>query len=262
MFTSDSEIIITIIVTTSLLLLFSGAIIYFLFKYQRKRYIHKQELNELKESFNKILLNSKIQIQEQTLNHISKELHSNIGQLASLININLSGILLKTDQKDEIFETKVLAKTLLSELKAISTNLNTDYIMKIGFEKALKSELNRVSKVVKYPINFNIEGNVFSLGAEKEIILFRLSQEVINNIIRYAEANEINVNLVYSNDVIKLDIEDNGIGFDIDSIKKDGIKNNSTGLINIEKRAKVINAEIKIISKINEGTKVSLLIAR
>jgi len=249
-------------VSTIMLLFFSGAIISFLFKYQRKRYSHQQEVFELKESFNKILLNSKIQIQEQTLDHISKELHSNIGQLASLININLSELLINAEEKENLLETKTLAKTLMSELKAISTTLNTDYIMKIGFEKALKNELNRVSKVMKYPVIIKLEGNAYNLSPEKEIILFRLCQEVINNIIRYAQASKINVNLSYTNDLIKLDIEDNGIGFDMDIVKENRDKNSSTGLINIDKRAKVINAEIKIISKIGKGTKVSLLISR
>ncbi|CAM1339209.1 sensor histidine kinase [Tenacibaculum aestuarii] len=262
MFTSESEIMLTILVSTVLLLFFCGVVIYFLFKYQRKRYSHQQEVFELKESFNKILLNSKIQIQEQTLDHISKELHSNIGQLASLININLSELLHKTEEKEIVIETKALAKSLLSELKSISTALNTDYIMKVGFEKALKNELNRVSKTIKYPVNFNVKGNAFSLGPEKEIILFRLCQEVINNVIRYAQASEMNVNLDYDNDSIKLAIEDNGIGFDIDSVKKNREKNSSTGLLNIEKRAKVINANVNIVSKINYGTKVSLLISR
>jgi len=264
MFTSDPEITLTVLISTILLLFFSGIIIWFLFKYQRKRFRHQREIFELKESFNKILLNSKIEIQEQTLDHISKELHSNIGQLASLININLSELLINADEKEKenILETKSLTKLLLSELKAISTALNTDYIMKIGFEKALEKELNRVSKVMKYPVVLNLKGNVFNLDPEKGIILFRLCQEIINNIISYAQASKITVNLDYSKDFLKLDIEDNGIGFDIDSVKKNNTQNNSTGLINIDKRARVISAEISIISKIGQGTKVSLLIPR
>ncbi|MGG8497140.1 sensor histidine kinase [Tenacibaculum sp. TC6] len=261
MFTSESEIILTIIVSTILLLLFSGAIIYFLFKYQRKRYFHQKEMLELKESFSKILLNSKIQIQEQTLDHISKELHSNIGQLASLININLSEIL-HNPNKESILETKVLTKSLISELKSISTALNTDYIMKIGFEKALKNELNRVSKIMKYPVNFKVLGNSFSIGPEREIILFRLCQEVINNIIQYAQASKIDIVLEYNNDSIKLVIEDNGVGFDTDLARENRDKNSSTGLLNISKRAKVINAKVNIVSKLNFGTKVFLLISR
>lgn len=263
MFTSEPEIVLTILVSTILLLLFSGTIIYFLFKYQRKRDSHQKEMVELKEYFNKILLNSKIQIQEQTLNHISKELHSNIGQLASLININLSELLYDVkDKESSILETKALAKSLMSELKSISTALNTDYIMKIGFEKALKNELNRVSKTMKYPVNLNVTGNSFNLEPEKEIILFRLCQEVINNIIKHAQASKIDVDLSYNDNSIKLMIEDNGTGFDLDLIKGDRDKKSSTGLLNINKRAKVINAQVNIISKINVGTKVSLLISR
>ena len=262
MSTIDREIILTIVISTLLILSFGLSLIYFLFRFQRKRDLHKREVMELKESFNKILLNSKIEIQEQTLDHISKELHSNIGQLASLININLSEILINTNQKESILETKSLTKQLLSELKVMSATLNTDFIMKIGFDKALRKELNRVSKAVKYPTYLNIQGEVFNFEPEREIILFRLCQEIINNSIKYAKASEINVNLNYQSEFLNLNIEDNGVGFDINSVNTSNNSSDSTGLINIDKRAKVINAKIEIFSNSNEGTRVFLQIPR
>ncbi|WP_299886947.1 ATP-binding protein [uncultured Lacinutrix sp.] len=264
MSTSNSEITVTIVISTILLLLFVAVIIYFLFKHQYKRHLHNKEIIELKESFNKILLNSKIEIQEQTLDHISKELHSNISQSASLININLSEILMKCndDNKENVIETKHLAKQLLSELKSISTALNTDYIMKIGFSRALEKELERVSKSMKYPAIITKNGNAFKLNPEKGIILFRLCQEVINNIINYANATRIIVNLNYAANELVLEIEDNGIGFNINNTKEQIDKKGSTGMINMNKRAKVINATLSISSEINKGTKVSIRIPK
>lgn len=226
MLTTNSEITLTIIISTILLLFFGASIIYFLFKYQRKRYEYQKEVIELKESFNKILLNSKIEIQEQTLDHISKELHSNIGQLASLININLAEILTLINEKgrENVIETKSLTKLLMTELKSISTALNTDYIMKIGFNKALRKELDRVSKSLKYPIILEQEGEVFRLTAEREIILFRLCQEVINNVIEYANATRVIVCLNYTQDNLILVIEDNGVGFDVKTTKENSSK--------------------------------------
>src|ERR1700722_11055871 len=84
---------VTIIVSTVLLLFFSVLIIYFLFAYQRKRFLHHEEVIELREAFNQTLLQSKLEIQEQTLDHISKELHANFSHLVSLIDINLAEIL-------------------------------------------------------------------------------------------------------------------------------------------------------------------------
>src|SRR5687767_793739 len=86
----------TIIISTLLILSFAVIIVYFLFLYQNKRHSHQKEVMELRENFNQTLLQSKLEIQEQTLDHISKELHANFSHLVSLININLASILPQT----------------------------------------------------------------------------------------------------------------------------------------------------------------------
>src|SRR4051794_35031343 len=109
--TSISEVtFLTILISTLLILIFGGGIIYFLFLYQGKRYRHQKEMLELREAFNQTLLLSKLEIQEQTLDHISKELHANFSHLVSLININLSEILPQSSStmKESILETKSL----------------------------------------------------------------------------------------------------------------------------------------------------------
>ena len=108
--TSTFATSLTIIISTLLVMSLSAAVIYFLFLYQKKKFRHQQELIEMREAFNHVLLQSKLAIQEQTLNHISKELHANFSHLVSLININLSEILPKSPegQRENILETKSL----------------------------------------------------------------------------------------------------------------------------------------------------------
>ncbi len=261
MFSSDSEITLTILISTTLLLFFGAVIIYFLFRYQRKRQQHEKEMLRLKESYNQTLLKSKMEIQEQTLDHIAKELHSNIGHLASLININMAEILERSEesQRENAIETKSLAKQLLAELKALSTALNTDYIMKIGFDRALEKELQRVTKTMKFPATLTKSGSPFSLRPDREIILFRLCQEVINNTVKYAEAEHLYASIVYEEDTLIVGIEDDGNGFDIESAED---KSESTGMINIRVRAQAINSTIKIQSEIGKGTVVSIKVPK
>lgn len=263
MLTQDSEVTLTILVSTALLIFFGAMIAYFVFRYQRNRHDHLKEMLELKESFAQTLLKSKVEIQEQTLDHISKELHSNISQIASLININLSTFLEKNPSDNNLSETKGLAKQLLSELKAISASLNTDYIMKIGFASALENELLRVSKSMESPAVLSKSGEEFRLSPDREIILFRLCQEVLNNSIRYASATQIQVRLDYLEEGIELELSDNGVGFDMDQVEnnKDS-KKESTGLINIKKRADVIKAILRINSTIGKGTEVLIQIPK
>jgi signal transduction histidine kinase len=254
--------LLTIIISTIIILIFGAVIIHFLFLYQRKKYKHENEVIEMKETFSKILLQSKFEIQEQTLDHIAKELHANIGHLASLININLSEILSKSksESQENILETKSLTKQLLSELKALSASLNTDHIMHIGFEKAFTNEITRLTKTKKYQVSISKIGEGYRLIPEHEIILFRLCQEILNNILKYSEATCITLLLNYTQQELILKISDNGIGFDEKFVNNESAEKESTGLINMQKRANLIAATILIKSKISKGTEITISI--
>lgn len=260
--TSTFATSLTIIISTIVVLSLSFAIVYFLFLYQRKRFRHQQELVEVREAFNQALLHSKLAIQEQTLDHISKELHANFSHLVSLININLSEILPQSpaEQRENIIETKSLAKQLMSELKALSANLNTDHIIHIGLAKALDNEITRIGKTKKYKIAFTKTGEEYRMPAEHEIILFRLCQEVLNNVIKYAKATKVSASISFLPDHFTLTIADDGSGFNVDEALALSGEKQSTGLLNMRKRAALINAEFSIISQSGEGTLVTIQI--
>lgn len=253
---------LAIIISTLLVLSLCTAVVYFLFMYQKKRFRHQQEIIEMREAFNQVLLQSRLAIQEQTLDHISKELHANFSHLVSLININLQEILPQTpsDQRENILETKSLAKQLMSELKALSANLNTDHIIHIGFVKALENELNRLAKTKKYQVTTTKQGEEYRILPEHEIILFRLCQEVLNNIVKYAQASEVTASMTFSKEQFGLIITDNGTGFNVaDALTQSGEKQ-STGLLNMHKRASLINAELIITSNNDTGTIIIITI--
>jgi len=261
--TSFSEITaLTITISTVLILLFITLIIYFLFLYQRKRYQHQKELLALHEVFNQTLLQSKLEIQTQTLDFISKELHANVSHLLSVININLSEIISHSSEemKESVVEVKSLAKQLLGEVKALSTGSNIDYIMRIGFIKALNNELHRLEKTKKYQIKFTKPEDGFQLSGAHTIILFRLCQEVLNNIVKYAKATVITVSINRTPEGMCLEIIDNGTGFDMHLAELQSADKESTGLLNMRKRAKLINATASIYSEEGKGTAVKIII--
>lgn len=262
--TSPQIISLTIIISTCLLLFFGVIIIRYIFLYQRKKYTHNQQVTQIREAFNSTLLESKLEIQEQTLDHIAKELHANFSHLVSLININLSEILPQGsgNMKESIIETKSLAKQLLSELKALSASLNTDHLMHIGFNNALNNELTRLKKAKKWQIIFSKSGLEYKLEPSHEIILFRLCQEILNNILNHAKANIITVTLDYRPELFTLEIADNGIGFDVQAVLEQKSETASTGLINMKQRAKLIHANLKFESNKDKGTKFIITIAQ
>lgn len=256
------EIYLTVIISTLLLLFFGALLVYYFFRQQKKRYLHDQEVTALRQSFDQTILQSRLEIKESTLDQVSKELHANFSHLVSLININLAAALPGSDgqMKGHILEAKGLTKQLMTEIKVLSVSLNSDHVMKAGFSRALEIELQRLERTGKYVVSFRKIGDVVRIEPAKEIILVRLSQEILNNIVRHSKATRVNVELEYRKDVLCFTIEDNGIGFDIDDAHNKSIERSSTGLMNIAGRARLVKAALELNSCPGSGTCVKVTI--
>jgi signal transduction histidine kinase len=256
--TPSTEVVYFITIISTLLILFFGSIIIrYIFLYQRRRFRHQQEILEMRETYNHTLMESKLQIQEDTLKHIAEELHANASHQASLINIHLSEMLEKgsPEMKESIYEIKLIAKQLMGDLKALSVGLNSNYIMKIGFTKALENELNRMAKTKKIITHFNKTGNEYRLRTDHDTILFRMCQEILNNVMKYSEAESVTVSLSYLPNLFQLEISDDGIGFNIEDALNNSGEKQSTGLMNMQNRAKLIDAKLEMNSEKDKGTR-------
>lgn len=257
---SAQEVILTILVSTSIILFFVCLLTYFFFRQQKKRFHHQQEVLELRESFSRTILQSKLEIQEHTLDHIAKELHANFSHLISLVNINLSAILVQSseDMRPQVSETKVLVKELMTEVKTLSVSLNSEHIMQAGFVKKFENELLRLGKTKRYKVNYLKKGETLRLPSGEEIVLYRLCQEILNNIVKHSDATEVNVDLSFTNKSLSLRIADNGKGFDPSFAASQAMEKESTGLLNIAGRAQHINAQLEILSIPGKGTTINL----
>jgi len=251
---SADIILLTIGITTFVLLVVGAVAVRYVFLYQDKRYRHQQEVTDIREAFSNTLLQSKLEIKEQTLDHVAKELHATVGHSVSLIQIELEELAMEIPGglKSNVSRMQDFIQHLFNELKAVNGSLNTDHIMHIGLSKALENELLRLKR--RYHVQFTGHTTGFELPPENAIILFRLCQEVLNNIVKHAQARSIRVALDDTAGAFVLEITDDGRGFDVsEALQQSGAKV-STGLINIRKRAKLINADITINSIPGTGT--------
>lgn len=253
----DHQIVTNIISATIILLLLGGFIISFLFIFQRKRQKFKAEKQLLQASFEQTLLQSELEIKEQTLQYISRELHDNLGQVASLIKINLNTLQLNDSaaSANKLENTKELMRDLIGELKALSVSLSVDRIAQTGLAKVLENEVERLNKTGIFTATFTRKGELPFLNTDKIIILYRMAQEVLNNMVKHSNAEHINIELIASDDGLTLVIKDDGIGFDVeDRISSGG----GAGLLNLQKRSLLINSKLTIQSNSESGTKVSI----
>ena len=108
----------------------------------------------------------------------------------------------------------------------------------------------------KFNIQFNNNGENVSLGETKEIILFRIVQEAVNNIIRHSKATDICISLCYSKDFVKLQVQDNGKGFSLN--EKFSEPGHLNGIYNMQYRARLINAEFQMDSQVGSGTSITV----
>lgn len=203
--------------------------------------------------YEQTLLQSKLEIQEQTFRHISQELHDNIGQVLSLVSINLNTLNAPQEAAKINLMDELLGKALV-DLRNLSHSLDADHIRDNGWHVPVHKLLYYLQGTGKYTTHINLAEDLPPLGNERPIILFRMIQEIINNITKHAMADKISFEAKKKEDRLVISIQDNGKGFDSKAASK------GAGLRNLQNRAKLINANLSIHSEMGKGTLVTISI--
>jgi signal transduction histidine kinase len=247
-----------LIAGTVLFMLVLGFVVVFFLIHLKKNKEHKKETELLQLTFQKELLKVQLEVQEQTFKDISQELHDNIGQILTLAKLNLNTLDFQNPATlpDKTEDTKQLISSAISNLRDLSRTLNTDAIVVTGLAGAIETELNRIEKTGIVKTKLLISGNrSLMLTPEQELILFRITQESLQNIIKHAGASFITVEITYQPPGLQLSIRDNGKGFNVKDISHEG-----SGLKNMENRASLIGAKLSVESTAEKGTIVNVVV--
>lgn len=261
--TEENKLIELIIIVTIILLLLVTFIVLFLFVYQSRVYKHKRHVQKLQEDFKQEMVNSKMELQEQVLNSVSEEIHDNLGQMLSVVKLNLVklGRMASRDEAETqvIGELKEQVSGVINDMRSISKTLSKDFVADFGLTESLKVELARIQRTGEIDAVFNTEGeDILHLDGQSQIVLFRIAQELINNAIKHAEAKQIKAMVKFSDDSLTMIIEDNGNGFDLTAVKTKNSANSGNGLRNMKNRVKIIGGVLNLESIIGTGTKATI----
>ncbi|MDQ6762370.1 MAG: histidine kinase [Bacteroidota bacterium] len=245
-----------IVMSTIFLLIVATGIVVLVLVYQKKQLQYLGEREQLKVTFDKEILESKLDIQEQTFKNISQEIHDNIGQILSLAKITVNTIDCKEDDslQEKTTACAELIGKAINDLRNLSRSLNADSILAMGLIKSIEYELGLIKNTGKFDTTLMLEGTPYTLSQKQELVLFRIFQEAINNIIKHSKASEINMNITYNSANFIMHIYDNGIGFNTSAASEKA--SSSSGIRNIRSRAGVIGANCKINSEEGKGTRV------
>jgi two-component system, NarL family, sensor kinase len=247
-----------IVISSAFLFVVAIGIIILVLVYQKRQLQYLSEKEQLQTRFDRQILESRLEIQEQTFRNLSQEIHDNIGQVLSLVRMNLGSMeVFKEKNNDELLSTtKLLVAKVIQDLRDLSKMLNADYVSEIGLNQAIEHELEIINRAGIWESKLSIEGGDYRLGEKKEVVVFRIVQEVLNNIIKHANGNEIFVKLEYLPAEFLLAIYDNGVGFDLGLMEEN--KKFGLGIRNMRNRANLIGAEYSIFSTLGSGTQVHL----
>lgn len=210
----------------------------------------------MKNRFERTLLKTQLEIQEQTFSYISQEIHDNIGQVLSLARLNINTISSDSITEEKINQTDELLGKAIKDLRDLSHNLQNNRIHHIGIVESVRQLLASLEKTGRFSTTFHTSDNFHILDANTDIILYRMIQEIVNNIIKHASATRIDIAIDNNtSDQTVIRICDNGVGFDTSVLKQNrpGI-----GLRNIINRAKMINATVDVNSMPGKGTVITL----
>jgi two-component system NarL family sensor kinase len=254
----QEDILVTIIISSVFFILLALFLLVLLYLFLRKQRQNQKEKEEMKNRFEQTIIKSQLEIQTQTLNYIGSELHDDTAQVVYLSMLRIASLKeeIKENEKEEIYN---LLKKVWNDLRDISHSMINHNFNQIGFLESLENLLYNIQKTGKYTTKLHIdeEVNLDFLDKSVDVILYRMIQEVINNILKHASSNSIEVNIGKQDQFLKIVVKDKGVGFDITKVKEGQV---GVGLENITSRAKLINASVNINSVIGTGTTITILI--
>jgi two-component system, NarL family, sensor kinase len=249
---STDDIIIFLYGTSILFLLLVSFILFLLYSYKKRQQRHLESITNIKQDFEKTILNTQLEIQEHTFQHISREIHDNISLSLTLAKLQLNTFDWKEPEKSSLkLESSInLLGSSIAQLSDISKSLNADIIIMQGLLQALEEEIHRIRQADQFELIYEVKGSPVFMDSNKELIIFRIIQEAFNNIIKHAKATVVQLQLDFCPEQLQILIADNGRGFDPERNKKRG----NAGLKNMETRASILRGEMQVFSSAESGT--------
>ena len=179
--------------------------------------------------------------QEAERRRLAAELHDEIGQTLTALVLQTTRIAEQSDDpvRDDAVDARDTVLRLLEEIRTLARRLRPEALDALGLIAALTSLTERLSSSTGLPIERDLQRDLPPLGADAELVLYRVAQESLTNVIRHASATRASLSLRAQGDAIVLTVSDDGVGFSVDDVDRSGIRG-------IQERALLVGAEVRI----------------
>lgn len=240
------------------------------FQVETERKIAELQAARLEESQQRELLRVElfrrvVAAQESERQRIARDLHDETGQSLTAIGMGLRGLSgkLSSRNKDAIatlHTLETLTADSLKELQRLMTDLRPSHLDDLGLSAALRWYSARIQEHSPLNIRVDIHGEECDLDDAMKITIFRIIQESLNNIIKHAQAEHVNIHVHFDEKKVRIHVFDNGIGFDREQVQARRTNRPSLGLAGMEERAALLGGTVTVQSRPGYGTEVEALI--
>lgn len=254
-----------LMVVIAFLLLLGGTIVFVLnFRLNKNKelarkdhLLQEQKINHLEQEKKILSMTSMIDGQESERIRIAKDLHDGIGGLLTSVRTQIKKIekeVTLLSEFDLYKKTNQLIDEATNEVKRISQNLMPGVLRLEGLPVAMEDICARLGEVHGLKVESHFDPLIESLSETQQTFIYRIFQELTNNIVKHAHATEVLIQLNQYRDHLNLIIEDNGIGFETAQAKS----NEGLGLKSVQSRIDFLGGEMELVTKKDEGTSISI----
>lgn len=240
------ELQMAVVVVTLVIAFFIGLMVLLLVVNANRRHRHRAELAEVKLNHDREVMDAEREAQRQTLQEVGRELHDNLGQLLTVVQMGLYAELEEGKQK-RVQEAVNTLEVSIEEVRRMGRSLNSDMWENRTFTEAVTAEAERIERMGLARVHLQLTGEPPDLSPDAKTILFRVFQEVVNNALKHARADTIDVSL-HDGAAPTLTITDNGSGFAEEAMKS------GSGTVNIRRRCEMIGFRAELHTAPGQGT--------
>ncbi|MDF9794770.1 two-component system NarL family sensor kinase [Catalinimonas alkaloidigena] len=220
--------------------------------------LHQRRVDQLEKQQKIISMEAMVAGQEEERKRIAKDLHDGLGNLLANVQMQFSTVQdhIRQERLGSYQEANQLLGEACGEVRKIAHNMMPGTLTKFGLVSAILDMKNTIEKTKKISVDVQVYGIKKRLEEKVEINLYRIIQELMNNIIKHAQATEVMIQLTQQGEDLNLLVEDNGIGFDLQQAQKKG----GLGMKSLQSRVSYVDGTLEIDTVPGRGTSVLIYV--
>jgi signal transduction histidine kinase len=221
----------------------------------KKRQLQKRKIQQLEQEKQLLSVQALLKGQEEERSRMAKDLHDGLGGMLSGIKLTLGGMkgnMVLTEENARLFSGALLKlDQTIGEMRRVAHSMMPEALLRLGLGQALSDYCNGLTESsAGLLVNYQQFGLKERLPNDTEIVVYRIVQELLTNVIKHSKATQVLVQLMQQDNLLMLTVEDNGQGFKPETV----LNNNGSGLSNIHSRVSYLHGTIDIKSEPGKGS--------